>query len=317
MSVCFRTRFALGDAVKLTSPDAELVLTDDDDLPEVVTLKPWGNVATLSLARQLILCGTGYESEERASDAASRWNAHLQAALARCEIGVDFGDRAAKSALTEYGLAAAAVQVGRVLHDVHGTMVFAREPTPKFLGIGPASLILGKPADRLVRAIRLARQLGVALSPKEQVAYDLYAASFFFHPSPDARFTLLMMALEVLIDQRERASEVIAHVEVLINATRDSQLPQNEIRSITDSLTWLRKESIGQAGRRLACELGERQYIDKAAVPFFTDCYELRSALVHGHHPRPTRGEVDRHAAALDTFVSHLLSGRLLAGLAD
>lgn len=46
---------------------------------------------------------------------------------------------------------------------------------------------------------------------------------------------------------------------------------------------------------------------------FFTRCYELRSRLVHGAHPRPTRDVIESHAPHLEQLVSDLLSGELLS----
>ncbi len=142
ISFCFRVRFKLGDGVKLESPNSEIVLTDDRDLPELVTLKPWGNALTLGDARQLVLRGEGYESEQHALESADWWNARLQAALARCNIGADFGARAPQGVFTDQGLAIAAGALGRVvLNDVHGTAVFASEPQPTFLGLGADSYV--------------------------------------------------------------------------------------------------------------------------------------------------------------------------------
>lgn len=76
-------------------------------------------------------------------------------------------------------------------------------------------------------------------------------------------------------------------------------------------------ESIGQAGRRLARTLEPRTYQGFAPATFFIRCYEMRSKLVHGHIPRPDRGEVDLLAANLETFVGDLLSGSLLHEVPD
>ena len=48
------------------------------------------------------------------------------------------------------------------------------------------------------------------------------------------------------------------------------------------------------------------------ARKFFKVCYEIRSRLVHGQAPRPTRDEVGAVAAHLENFVGDLLSGPLL-----
>ncbi len=149
------------------------------------------------------------------------------------------------------------------------------------------------------------------MSEGDQVAYDLYGASFAEVPT-DARFLLLMMAIETMIEPEPRAAEVQAHVEALRTATKDSDLSDDEIRSIYGTLQYLRNASIGQAGRKLASRLGDRTYADKTPERFFSKCYELRSALVHGGHPRPSRAEVSSLAAPLETFVGDLLGIELL-----
>lgn len=45
---------------------------------------------------------------------------------------------------------------------------------------------------------------------------------------------------------------------------------------------------------------------DEPAV-FFTRCYALRSRLLHGHLPLPTRAEIDALASSLEVFVANLL----------
>jgi hypothetical protein len=84
-----------------------------------------------------------------------------------------------------------------------------------------------------------------------------------------------------------------------------------EAASLRGSLSRLRDESISQAGRRLARELGERQYLGSDPESFFSECYNLRSKLAHGHAPRPERQEVDAHAAELERYVGDLLSRQL------
>jgi hypothetical protein len=98
------------------------------------------------------------------------------------------------------------------------------------------------------------------------------------------------------------------HVQSLIEATEQSGLGKSETDSIKGSLSWLFNESIGQAGRRLAKTLEPRRYKDEAPAAFFTHCYEMRSGLIHGIHPLPTRNEIDAWAAPLEVFVANLLS---------
>jgi hypothetical protein len=81
------------------------------------------------------------------------------------------------------------------------------------------------------------------------------------------------------------------------------------------SLEFLRRESISGAGRRLVRGLGNRVYgnaVKEEPTRFFTGCYNLRSNLVHGSHPRPTFSDVNERVAGLEMMVADLLSGDLL-----
>lgn len=146
---------------------------------------------------------------------------------------------------------------------------------------------------------------------REYLAYDLFAASCF-ESNADARLLMAMMALETLIDPNDRDAEARQLVQSLIDQAATSALPAHERQSITGAMRWLLKESIGQAGRRLVQVLGERRYDGQTPERFFAHCYNLRSALVHGHTPRPPRLEVDRAAANLQLLVGELLGLRLL-----
>ncbi len=89
-------------------------------------------------------------------------------------------------------------------------------------------------------------------------------------------------------------------------------LSDSEKQSMCSSLAWLLNESIGQTGRKLVeAELGERHYMDMPAGKFFTHCYTLRSRLVHGLYPLPTRDEIGTAAANLEVLVSDLLADDL------
>jgi len=229
-------------------------------------------------------------------------------AFATIRIGADFGDRAPKGAFTMAGLESFGLPGRQNLDDVHGLMVFEGEPAPIFIGMGPATARLSSPHERLVEAMAIAIATG-GLSKERQVAYDLFAASFG-QRSADARFALLMMALEALIHPAARSDGSRRHVEGLIKATECSMLSKTEVASIQGSLRWLLDESIGQAGRRLAKKLEPRRYNELAPARFFTHCYEIRSRLMHGHHPLPTRDELGLWGAPLEVFVADLISAQ-------
>ncbi len=195
----------------------------------------------------------------------------------------------------------------RVLNEA-ALNVFDEDPWPRFARVGPASGVVGRNFVVVLGAIKAAAERDLRVPEQEALAYNLFSASFS-QPQEDARFMMLMMATETLINLQPRTPEVQAHVDNLIALTREADLPANERQSILGTLKWLHDESISQGGRRLARKLGNRLYADESPERFFTSCYSIRSGLAHGHHPRPS---VDGRVAALETFVADLLSAELL-----
>jgi hypothetical protein len=314
----FRIRCELGEGVKIESDDRQWVLASTASDGEDVVLQPRGE-ATLRETRSLVLTGSSYSSEGDAETAGRRWMAALTVALARMNIGADFGDRAAPQGFTAHALEWFTQQAGAgVLDDVPGLMVFPEEQQGhRFVLVDPIRATVGKPGAALLLAIEAAIQLGVGMTGEEQTSYGLYAGSFNAGGNADARFMLLMMALETLITQQDRADDVRVHVNNLIEATKTSGLSARDKKSLLTSLQWLLVESINQAGQRLATTLGDRQYMigqpngPEGAVQFFIRCYNLRNTLAHGYYPRPSRQDVDVRAASLETFLADLLAGPL------
>lgn len=170
---------------------------------------------------------------------------------------------------------------------------------------------MSSPHGRLETALERILIAKPVLTARQRVAYDLYAGSFS-QTNSDARFVLLVMAVESMLEPKQRTEAAQALVEDFIARVKDSGLHPDEIASLSNTATWLKQESISKTGRRLAATLRPRTYAGEDAVTFFTRCYDLRSRLVHGADPRPSRDEVDLRASRLEHFVSHLVSGSLL-----
>jgi hypothetical protein len=259
-------------------------------------------------AQRLVLTGTGYNSEAEAMSEGELWRGRLMRAFATLNIPADFGDEIRPSGgLTEHGL----VAIGRgrrVLND--SLKLWAYEETgenPLFVVTNPISgFWVSSPHERLEAALADAITNG-GLNRERQVSYSLYAASSGLAPEP--RFAMLMIAFESLIKLKPRSAGVQSHVRSMITATQNSGLPANEIQSICGSLKWLLDQSINQAGRELAKSLGPRDYLNgEAPDKFFTRCYKVRSALVHGHHPVPNPTELGQLAGPLEHMVSELIA---------
>lgn len=254
----------------------------------------------------------GWPDEGAASAASSLYVDALARALARLRVGVDYGDRAASGGgFTEAMIDKIKNEHGiRVINERPGVMVYETEPSPVFASsTGRAALAVQ--AFQFERVFSAAMEDVEPLSPHERVSIALYNAAFF-EESQDARFLLHMMALEALIQPQERSPEALRHVEHLVDETRRAvHLAQADRDSLCGALEGLRQQSIGQAGRALVRRLEGRSYGGFDAVAFFGNCYSLRSRLVHGDNPLPSRDEVGSAAASLELMVSDLLAGHL------
>ena len=172
----------------------------------------------------------------------------------------------------------------------------------------PIDFHVGKPVDLLRAGLHEIRKLNLRLDAQQQLAYDLYSASFF-ESSADARFVMLMMAVETLMTPQARPQPVLAHVEDLLARTDSADLDEQAKQSLLGSLRWLRLESLTAAGKRLVTTLlSNRRYANESADTFFKRSYELRHKLVHGSVPRPSRDEIDARAAELERLVGDLLA---------
>jgi hypothetical protein len=260
-------------------------------------------------AEQLVLAGEGFTSEEAATEAGRRFEDVFMIALAKGRIGADFGDRAPKSFFTEVGLRAFFPPGERLTrNNAHGLMVYPSEPKAQFVAWGPHSLMTGMTLETFHAEFGAAAERNRKLTDRERVAFVLFNSSFF-QPGADARFLLLTMAIEVLIEPAQKSSEAMQLVDGLIEQTQKSAVQRSEKDSLIGSLKWLRDESITKAGQRLAREkLGDKCYEGLSVGDYFANIYSIRSRLVHGNVPLPTFEEINTVAAQLEVFVSDLLT---------
>ncbi|MGR7028212.1 hypothetical protein [Geodermatophilus sp. URMC 62] len=308
-------RFRISPTVRIETDEVEWALTNPAETP--VTLRSLNQGEPLKDAASMQLRGGPYSTAVEASSAGQLWQSIITRAFARYSIGADYGSRAFEGRLSAEGLRwyQMTFYIGQPLNDESGVQVFECYPPPRFIA-SSAQAVVGRYKPQVEEAVRLARLSGERLDDLHMLAFELYSGSFF-QPSADARFLMLMMALETLIQPRSRAPEVRAHVDEMIRSTNVATLPDNEKASIVGSLEWLRSESISQAGRRTVSGLGDRRYKGLRPGAFFTECYELRSALVHGHAARPPATKVNEMAGPLQDMVGHLISGELAYTLAD
>jgi hypothetical protein len=307
LSYTFRIRFNRSPRETIQTEASELTLPLPDDSVSLVLKAPRVD-QSIRESLQLVLVGQRYDSEKEATEAGLRFQDALMVTLARARIGADFGQRAAKGVVTEYGLRLLEQQSGqRTLNNVHGLMVFPSEPKPRFVST-TAEMIRYVNAEGFQKTFLTSIQSHPSLGSQDLLAHSLFNASFF-QPTSDSRFLLLVMAVEALLTPTSRSPETRQHVDKLIEQTHSAPLPDNEKKSMIGALRWLHNESINQSGRRLASNrLHSRSYNERSAPDFFSYCYQLRSNLVHGKLPVPTFDEIGSVAGTLEVFVADLLT---------
>lgn len=312
MAYSFRIRFNRSPTDTIQSAENKLSVPLNDKSLSVILRAGQDNLL-IQESDQLVLVGSGYQTENEATTASYRLQNALMVALARVRVGADFGHRAAKGMFTSNGLKLLEDQFGqRVLEDIHGLMVFQSDPTPCFVSMN-TKITRGAIPENFISALTQSITLQPQISERDLLAYILFNASFF-QPHADSRLLLLVMSIEALLEPVLRSTAAQNHVDSLIKQTKSSAaLTVEERDSILGSLRWLRRESINQAGKRLTTErLGSRVYGERAASEFFSYCYQMRSNLVHGNLPVPTCEEVAAVVGTLEVFVSDLLTCPIL-----
>jgi len=121
---------------------------------------------------------------------------------------------------------------------------------------------------------------------------------------------LHIMAVKSLLQLQPRSAPAIALIDSFLEeVTHSAALSTKEKNSLSGSLRYQRFHSISEAARALVSErLGGRRYMKLSPAKYFTECYSVRSRLVHGAEPRPPSEEVGRLAATLEVFVCDLLT---------
>lgn len=300
----FRVRGTFTRTARITLDQYELVLTEAP--PARVTLHASSPEVSLKNSDVFILHGTGFESAETARQHGEAWFDYVIIGFAASAIGADFGVRVPlEGGLTEaaFGVMRDAVQAQghggvQLSNERSGVQVYETNPPATFYS-GSADGFAGNDPEEILAAISEAANGELRLTDSYRLAYDLFSASFLKMPT-DAQFMMLSMALETLIDQKARSEEALMHLKILIADTRNAGLSEAESNSIIGGLDELtRRESVGQAGRRLVATLGDKTYGGVNPAKFFSSVYTLRSDLVHGKRSRPDNAIIVEQASSL------------------
>ena len=264
-------------------------------------------------SKELTLSSKGFGSEEEAWDIGKKVKDSLLVACMKLRIGVDAGKDKPKSSLS--------IAIKEKIHDehkvkiidnVHGLTVYDEVNPVKTFTVSGIGLVSPATSELFGDEIKTPFISNIILSNKETLALELYGASHY-EKSDRARFLTLILALESLLEPKERDEKTIKHVEALIEKTNSATIPENEKKSILGSLKWLYTESISQSIKRIVnIFLGEKEYAGMSSVKFVTHCYKMRSKLVH-EGKTPDAIHLGALAAQLNVLISDLLQRKIYA----
>jgi hypothetical protein len=257
MTYGFRIRFRVG-RVRIDSSEDVLPLTDPSLHAEDIRLGAAERDKAINETQELQVMGRAYESGADAEVAAQKWRGILEKSLARIKLGADFGRGGPTAFFSADLLAQAEAEANtKVIPDKLGITVFEADPMPLFIRLTTDGYA-GRYPSHLQTIVEAAEQRQLTMSVRDQLAYELYSASFSSKDA-DSRFMLLMMAMETLIVQESRPPAVQGHIEQLIDATRSADLPDADTNSLvrmSACLILMRCASLHLSWRRGCKEAG-------------------------------------------------------------
>ena len=124
--------------------------------------------------------------------------------------------------------------------------------------------------------------LNIKLNDKENLGFELYNA-YAFESSIRAKFLTLIIAIESLLGRPKRNDKTVRYVESLVKQTKkQTELKKNDIDSLVSCLVELKYQSISSRAKCLIKKyLKSKKYNEKSAEIFFSECYKIRSDIVH------------------------------------
>ncbi len=300
----FRLRFHLQEGHVIDIDRERVELLKRDGGPTIVLR---GDKETIKTSSYLIVVGEPYASSDEAMKDALMLRERLLAMAARKRIGINLGEDVLRAGFTKKALDYYREELGKpARNDVHGIDVWAASGKTAFIRMDvSSSLTIG--GDQFLSLMKEILAAPSPLSGNEGLSAELFALSHF-DSSPRSRFLTLMTAIEALLTAAPRPDEAQAFVEETVARVKDLACDSATKEALRSSLQWLKSESIGQTGRKLAEELlGEQTYLDRVAKKFFAYIYGVRSEIMHSGRPADSAEDMLLLANTTATFVGDLL----------
>lgn len=305
----FRLRFDLReeDRIGVDSEVVEILARDGITW----TLKSAKSGAPISAHPSASILAKDFPTEEAARNAGRSCRHAILAWAVSQRRGVDLGHDAAKVVATTDLLTKIEAEQGvPARNDIHGLDVFPSASKTAFVRID-ARAGVSKDGEVFVAELGEILQSPPKVNRKVSLAAELFTLSYLDN-APRSRFIMLVSSVEALLEYKPHDPAIQEFVDATQLELSKLPIAEDVRASLKGALQWLRQESIGRAGRRLAKELlGSETYAQQTPEDFFNDCYQVRSQLVHKGETKLRSAELGERCDWLAVFVGDLLNQRM------
>ena len=308
-SFLFRLTFFVKEGT-LVDSDSESIQIELPDSLETVELSAH-HAESLKDASWFDITGRGYETEENARRKGERIRGLVQFLQVERKVDIDLGDDQKTGLIGDVikeRMKASSEEDIAIHYSTHGLAVYPEDPKPLIASVRAEGTVKPNWERDLQELLSDLYESDLSLGSRTSLACSLYGTAQSAN-SPRATFLSLMSAIESLLKPDKRSDRAVSLVDGFIERVKSSCLEESERDSLSDTLKWLKQDSITRTGVQLVEEhLGEAEYDGMRAPHFFRQCYGIRSELLHEGEPEDESVDVSRLANGLDEMVSDLLT---------
>lgn len=260
-----------------------------------------------------VLISDGYKDAGSAHKHGSIVKDSLLCYAVKNRIGMDLGKDIASTILSDYVKQKIFQEQGiRIMDDVHGISVCQEDYPTSCICIKGLGLVNPCDTDYFTTELNHIADISRIVTAQVKLAMELLTFSFFEKPER-SRFLTLVLAVEALLQPEQRPENVQLLVKSLIEQTKNSDVSDDDKKSIIGSLKWLYKDSISKSLNKMANHLLDSAYGGKSASKFISKCYAASSELVHNGEVNGKKHNIHFLVANLELYVTNMVTK--LAGI--
>ncbi|WP_316364429.1 HEPN domain-containing protein [Candidatus Thiodiazotropha sp. CDECU1] len=303
---CFRIRFNISHKGKLNAENKDFNFKLANGYDARLISEDTDSIATGS---RFSLRSCGYKDFSTAMKQGEIAKESLLYYAVDNSMGINLGKDVASASLNEEIKDKILKKKGeRILDDIHGLCVYPQDVPTYFFSVHGAGIVNPRDMEFFSNELNRTITRHKSINAKVKLAMELLSFSFFDRSSR-SKFLTLISATESLIEPCSRTGESIAHVNQLIDLTKNSTLPDSEKSSIINSLKWLLDESISRSLKKMAeIHLPDNTYSDLKAPKFIIKCYTARCDLVHKGYVQEDEYDINLLAANLSAYLKDMVT---------